>query len=138
MQNLIKVRNIEIELGIQQFTYLCFGPCFTKFEMVFWMVWDGSMKILLSYKWTLVKINKLKHHCCCLAAKLCLSISQPYGLLPTRFLCPWDFPGKNKGAGCHFFLQAIMWTQGSNLNLLHWQADSLPLSHQGSQQRHLT
>ena len=24
------------------------------------------------------------------------------------------------------------WTQGSNLCLLHWQADSLPLSHQGS------
>ena len=30
--------------------------------------------------------------------------------------------------GCHFF-QGIFLTQGSNL---HWQADSLPLSHQGS------
>jgi len=29
-------------------------------------------------------------------------------------------------------------TQGSNLCLLHWQADSLPLSHQGSQRRKLT
>ena len=32
----------------------------------------------------------------------------------------------------HFFLQGIFPTQGSNLRLLHWQADSLPLSHQGS------
>ena len=25
---------------------------------------------------------------------------QPYGLQPTRFLCPWDSPGKKTGAGC--------------------------------------
>ena len=23
------------------------------------------------------------------------------------FLCPWDFPGKNTGVGCHFLLQGI-------------------------------
>ena len=23
----------------------------------------------------------------------------------SRLLCPWDFPGKNTGAGCHFLLQ---------------------------------
>ena len=34
--------------------------------------------------------------------------------------------------GCHFFLQGIFPTQRWNLHLLHWQADSLPLSHQGS------
>ena len=22
-----------------------------------------------------------------------------------RLLCPWDFPGKNTGVGCHFLLQ---------------------------------
>ena len=32
----------------------------------------------------------------------------------------------------HFLLQEIFPTQGSNLRLLHWQAVSLPLSHQGS------
>ena len=31
---------------------------------------------------------------------------------------------------CHFLLQGIFLTQGSNLCLLHWQTDSLPLSHQ--------
>ena len=33
---------------------------------------------------------------------------------------------------CHFLLQGIFLNQGSNPRLLHWQADSLPLSHQGS------
>ena len=50
-------------------------------------------------------------------------------------LCPWDFPGKNSRVGCHFLFQGIFPTQGSNsslLLLLHWQADSLPLSHLGS------
>ena len=28
-----------------------------------------------------------------------------HGLWPARLLCPWDFPGKNTGVGCHFFLQ---------------------------------
>ena len=57
---------------------------------------------------------------------------------PARLLCPWDFSGKNIGVGCHFLLQGIFPTQGSNprllrlLRLRHWQADSLPLSHLGS------
>ena len=28
-----------------------------------------------------------------------------FGLLPSSLLCPWDFPGKNTGVGCHFLLQ---------------------------------
>ena len=31
----------------------------------------------------------------------------PHGLQPARLLCPWDFPGKNTGVGCHFLLQGI-------------------------------
>ena len=34
--------------------------------------------------------------------------------------------------GSHCFLQGIFPTQGSDLCLLHWQAVSFPLSHQGS------
>jgi len=34
--------------------------------------------------------------------------------------------------GCHFLLQGNFLTQGSNPCLLHWQVDSLLLSHQGS------
>ena len=36
---------------------------------------------------------------------LCAIVSDSlrcHGLYPTRLLCPWDFPGKNTGVGCHF------------------------------------
>ena len=49
-----------------------------------------------------------------------------------RLLHPWDFPGNNTGVGCHFLPQGIFLTQGVNMYLLHWQADSLPLSYLGS------
>ena len=32
----------------------------------------------------------------------------------SRLLYPWDFPGKNTGVDCHFLLQGIFLTQGSN------------------------
>ena len=49
-----------------------------------------------------------------------------------RLLCPWDFPGKNTGVGCHALLQGIFPTQGSNLCLLQWQVGSLRLRHPGT------
>ena len=30
---------------------------------------------------------------------------RPYGLQPSRLLCPWDFPGKSTGVGCHCLLR---------------------------------
>ena len=36
----------------------------------------------------------------------------PYGLQPTRLLCPWDPPGKNTRVGSHSVLQGIFLTQG--------------------------
>ena len=48
-------------------------------------------------------------------------------------LCPWDFPGKNTGVGCHFLLQEIFPTQGLNLGLLHCRQTLYRLSHQGCQ-----
>ena len=57
---------------------------------------------------------------------------QARGLQLTRLLCPWDFPGKNTGVGCHFLVLEIFLTQGLNLHLLHWQADYLLLSYRGS------
>ena len=74
-------------------------------------------------------------------AVLCSAVSvlpdslQPYGLKPTRLPCPWDYPSKNTGVGCHFLLQGIFQIQGLNPHLwqlLDWQADSLPRSHPGS------
>ena len=47
--------------------------------------------------------------------------SRPHGLQPTRLFPPWDSPGKNTGMGCHFLLQGIFSTQGSNLGLPHFR-----------------
>ena len=69
----------------------------------------------------------------------CLVLSKPlwpHGLWPTKALCPWNSPGKNTGVGCHFLLQGIFLTQGSNMHLLHWQAESLLLGHQRSLYTH--
>ena len=58
----------------------------------------------------------------------------PPGRQPTSLLCPWDFPGKNTGAGCHLLLQGIFPAQGSNLrflHLLHWLADSFTIEPPG-------
>ena len=78
-------------------------------------------------------------HCClrpprgsilstCTRAQSRSTLCDPVDCSPHRRLCPWDFPGM----GCHFLLQWIFWTQGLNLSVLHWEVDSLPLSHQGS------
>ena len=78
-------------------------------------------------------IYRLKTYNYCLVAKLCQTLLRPpHGLQSTRLLWPWDFPGKNTGMGCHFLLQQIFPTQGSNSHLLYWQVDSLALSHQGT------
>ena len=69
---------------------------------------------------------------CTLCALSRVWLFAPRGLYPSRLLCPWDFPGKNTGVGCHFLLRGIFLTQGLNVRLLRWQADSSPLHHLGS------
>ena len=60
-------------------------------------------------------------------------------VMPNSFVTPvcqdplsMAFPGKNIGVSCYFIFQRIFPIQGSIPHLLHWQIDSLPLSHQGS------
>ena len=53
-----------------------------------------------------------------------------HGLYPTRLLRPWDFPGKSTGMGCHFLLQGIFLTQGSNPGLPQCRQILYHLSHQ--------
>ena len=40
---------------------------------------------------------------------------RPHELQHSRLLCPWDFPGKNTGVGCHFLLIYIytLWSRRS-------------------------
>ena len=66
--------------------------------------------------------------CCCQVMSDSL---EPHELYPARLLSSWDFPGKNTGVGCHFLLQEIFLTQGSNLGLLHCRQILYHLSHQG-------
>ena len=57
----------------------------------------------------------------------CPTLCDHMDLYPIRLHCPWDFPGKNTGVGCHSLLQGIFLTQGLNLcllGLLHWQTGS--------------
>ena len=53
--------------------------------------------------------------CACSVAKLGPTLAPHWR---TRLLCPWDFPGKKAGVGCHFLLQGIFLTQGSDSSLL--------------------
>ena len=46
-----------------------------------------------------------------------------------RLLCPWNFPGKNTGVGCHFLLQGMdLPDLGIGTASPIWQVDSLPLT----------
>ena len=65
--------------------------------------------------------------CVCVRAQSCLILDDPMdcGLPGSSVL--GIFPGKNTAMDCHFLLQGIFPTQGSNpslLRLLPWQADS--------------
>ena len=82
----------------------------------------------------MVSVNSAKLLLSCSVVKTLL---QTNGLQPSRLLSPWDFPGRNAGVSCHFLLQGIFLTQGSNPSFLHWQGFFfffLQLSHQGSPQ----
>ena len=46
--------------------------------------------------------------CYCLVTSVMSDSSRPHGLQPTRLLCPWDFPGKSTGVGCH----CLLWSKG--------------------------
>ena len=36
---------------------------------------------------------------------------RPHALQPTGLLCPWDFPGKSTGVGCHCLLRVFPYYQ---------------------------
>ena len=60
-------------------------------------------------------------------AQSCLTLCDP--MMPTKLLRPWDFPGKSTGVGCHFLLQGLLLTQGSNPGFPHCRQMLYPLSH---------
>ena len=67
--------------------------------------------------------------CVCVCVCVCSVMSNSlwsHELQPARLLCPWDFPGKNTGVGCHFLLQGIFLTQIISVSTA-LQVDSLTL-----------
>ena len=68
-------------------------------------------------------------HVYCVCVCVCSVMSNSlwsHELQPARLLCPWDFPGKNTGVGCHFLLQGIYLTQIKSVSTA-LQVDSLTL-----------
>ena len=69
-------------------------------------------------------------HVCVQSLQSCPNLLRPPGSAVHG-----NFQARILELGCHFLLQGIFPTQGSNpplLQLLHWQVDSLPLGHLGS------
>ena len=75
--------------------------------------------------------------CCCSVTKSCLTLCDPMDCSQTGSSVHGVFPSKITGMGCHFLLWGILLIWGSNPCLLHWQEDSLPLSHLGSPYKRL-
>ena len=62
-------------------------------------------------------------------AQSCPTLCDPMDCSLTKLLCPWDFPGNSAGVDCHFLLQGILLTQGSNPGLPHCTQTLYCLSH---------
>ena len=113
---------------------------FFLLKTFFWSIVD--LQCCVSFRYTAQWISYTYIHSffrffshighCCIVAKPCLTDCDPVDYRFPRLLCPWDSPSKNTGVGCHFLFEGIFPTQGLNLRLLFWQADSLPLSHMKS------
>ena len=59
------------------------------------------------------RLNLMCVHVCAQSLNRVWLFATPW-TIATRLLCLWDFPGKNIRVGCHFLLQGIFPTQGSN------------------------
>ena len=94
--------------------------------------WEDLLS-LAAPVWDVSVYQSLLGRCWCLLTGKSESVSHwgvsdslpSHGLQPTRFLCPWDSPGKNTGVSCHSLLQGIFPTKRSNLSLLNCR-QSLP------------
>ena len=93
------------------------------------LIWPSLLRSL----WKFSRISSWQN--CCLLCMCTQSHSTLYNPMDSSlpgFSVPANSPGKNTEVGCHFLLQGIFLSQGSNpclLHLLHWQADSLQWHH---------
>ena len=76
---------------------------FLGYYIKFFQAWKWKVKVkslsrfqLLATPWTAVAAKSLQS---------CLTVCDPMDGSPPGSLCPWDFPGKSTGVGCHCLLQ---------------------------------
>ena len=83
-----------------------------------------SIKLFLPWWWKKMRFKSLYHewcmyNCCCLVAQSCLTLCSPRDFSLPGPSVYGIFSGKNTRVGCHFLLQGIFPTEGSNPHLLH-------------------
>ena len=81
------------------------------------------------------------YKCVCMLLSCVRLFLNPWMTAPPRLFCPWGFSGKNIGLGCHFLLQGIFQTQGSNLaGSINFSTDRRILYQRATREvkRHLT
>ena len=84
---------------------------------------DSWFSLLYSRNWH----SSVKLLCCVyLVVQSCPTLCDFMDCSPPGSSVLGDPPGKNTAVGFHALLQGIFPTQGSNLHLLNWLADSLP------------
>ena len=62
-------------------------------------------------------------------AQSCMTLCDPMDCSLLGSSIHGIFPGKSTGVGCHFLLQGILLTRGSNPGLPHFRRTLYPLSH---------
>ena len=101
-----------------------------------YFIGDSTFQLLNTFLLSSAALSyKMSYHLVMLTCVSCSVVPNSlrlHGLQPTRLLCLWDFPGKDTGVFCHFLLQGIFPSQGSNLGLLHCRQIIYQLSYQGS------
>ena len=89
-----------------------------------WVAYPFSSRSSRPKNWTDIFLHCKESE----VAQSCLTL-RPHGLLPTRLLHPWDFPGKSTGEGSHFLLQGIFMIQGLDPGLPCCRQTLYRLSH---------
>ena len=80
--------------------------------------WKQNTDESLSYQEKRLR-NLNYSYVCAQSLQSCPTLCNPIACQAPLFMR--FFPGKNIGVGCHFLLQGILPTQGSNLYLLHFR-----------------
>ena len=117
----------QCTIGLESTSSPGFYYCTNKDQKILFL---SSLKIFNIDVWLYRLLNKLLQWKCQLISHVWL-FATPW----TGLLCPWNFPGKNTGVGCHFLLQWIFPMQGLNLGLLHYRQILYCLSHQWDQKK---